>query len=1247
MRKIYLLFFLALMALQFNARAERINVPGLEVPKLIITEVRPDNQATAYVELTNIGDTPIDLAPFTLHSVHFNTRCTEYSDSLITFNRLNAAVDNTIGKIFLKGTLDPGESYVVANVWDAKDSRGRDIPNHNTAIAQIGDQFAYRQETQNDNGWINKPEWQCFGMDSFLIDKTYGSQDVQLRGEETVGYLLHWVYEVDSVTMDSTYVDQFNHYYSREENVANGINVNMKGYRNDPIAGVVDAMRTSIMVRKANVTKGNLSWSQSRGTDPTTSEWLVLPKNTSKQLAFTTVGIHGGVHDLDYTAKDPSKVMVDEGASTISVPWELVRGDSLARHFNLGEGMGWSYDLVGVFEDTASYIARTGDKFAFYAVGNEVQMKEFTLQVREAEADLAVVFPRRRLIIDEEELLDEETGEVIDTLYTRYWSTGFVYALSEGPEIDSIINVPFATRVDSLFKYLDKPEKASWEIISVDGEDRVDLKFGDKLKVTSEDGANVKEYFVAVEDHVASNNALLRTVTWPDIDKSKYPRWNVGDTLPEFTPLKTAYNVELRFDAKQIPAFQFKPQSLRAKVNITNAIDLNGNRDQRTTTVEVIAESDTISNTYYFTFEKAGTPVQPNTAEPFISEMIWNVRTQGCALEIYNPGTDEIDLSQYMYVAGSTSQTWQEAVATTRDGYFAGNPNDGLIIYQTHYIPGKRWKNDGSQDEWEATPDEENPTAGPGFFRDDNQTDTWVAGGDVWVGGVGTSGTNAEQVKIRAESDFIWRGAGETLFAWDSTKLLHRETPIWNDPRHNMWLLKVLNDSILDGTKDCRINDPGDYMLIDRFEVVGDTIAGRLCRGKDWDLIRKPSVSKGTLELTGGGSSTPESSEWIIKKHNDAGESWSSMVANIGLHTMTPVTNYLSTVTSIKLQVKPGFVGDLTITGNIEDYTVETIASVLDAADSSQVWVFKRGATVLANDAALLNGDVLEVTSGDGNNTSVYELINSPLDNDTSLTAKAGGPELAVEGTMVTGVTVGMTLKEALADLEIAPTSILNVLDASGALQPLTMHNLDTLVYDVLVSEDIMLEVVAENKDAAVYYFDFGLASNEAILLSNIIVIDQENKRIMELPLGSTSPSMLSILFANEGASFRILDKAGFERTTGFIKVDDVVEVTAPDGVTKVIYGFDEGMFPVSVEADLQRAGEFMIYPNPVNNVLNFEGMTPSVIEVYSIAGSKMIYDTDPSYTNKIDVRSLPRGIYVIKLTDEQGRVEVDKFLKK
>jgi hypothetical protein len=709
MKKNYLLFILVILAINYSALAQqdiRINIPGLELPKLIFSEVRPDTEATAYVEITNIGDTPVDLEPFTLYSFHFNSRINNASDSIINLRFNNKATSETVGKVYLNGIIQPGESFVVASVWDAENARRSGIPNHNTAIAEIGNQFVFKAEPNNINGWINKPEWQCFGKDSVSITGGFDENQL-LRAESSAGYLLLWRFEEDGI-VDSTFIDNFNFFFVADDNPQG-----QKGHEIRPIAGIDDAMTTGIMVRKAQVTQGNMNWDQSRGADAFNSEWLVIPKNTSQQFAFTTVGVHG-VYDLDYTVKNPANIIVDETAKTISIPWQMARGDSLSGHFNLGQGMGWSYTLNESFEDSASFIARTGDKFAFYAVGNELNQVEYTLQVREPDADLAEIFPRRRLLF-----LPEFDGT--DTVLVRTWSPGFVYGLAKGPQIDSIINVPFATRTDSLLKYLDKPANATLDFIFVDGLNRVDLKFGDKVRVTSESGTNTKDYFIVVDDHVKSNNALLSTVVWPDINPDLYPRWTNGDTLPDFTPLRTVNVVQLRHDARQFPAFQYIPQNLRSRIEIKNAVDLDGTLEQRTTTVTVYAESDTTSLTYNFIFVKQGVPVQPNIAEPFFAEFIRSVATQGHAIEIFNPGTDELDLSKYVVVRGEVDQTWQEAVETlvlgATPGQYARAAGDGIHIYRTHYFPSYRWTADGSREEWIASPNEENPYAGMRFLK--------------------------------------------------------------------------------------------------------------------------------------------------------------------------------------------------------------------------------------------------------------------------------------------------------------------------------------------------------------------------------------------------------------------------------------------------------------------------------------------------------------------------------------------------
>ena len=120
------------------------------------------------------------------------------------------------------------------------------------------------------------------------------------------------------------------------------------------------------------------------------------------------------------------------------------------------------------------------------------------------------------------------------------------------------------------------------------------------------------------------------------------------------------------------------------------------------------------------------------------------------------------------------------------------------------------------------------------------------------------------------------------------------------------------------------------------------------------------------------------------------------------------------------------------------------------------------------------------------------------------------------------------------------------------------------------------------------------------------------------------------------------MDKGGFEREVGFVSIDDRIEVTAADGVTKVTYRFSEDI-TVSVKRSIESATDVVIFPNPATNVLNIKGFELASVQVYSISGTMMISET-ASYSNRLNVSSLPHGIYIIKMTDIDGRVAVDKF---
>ena len=173
-------------------------------------------------------------------------------------------------------------------------------------------------------------------------------------------------------------------------------------------------------------------------------------------------------------------------------------------------GLGWHYYYAPSHDDSAYISARTGDKLTVYVCGNTLTEQTFTIEVADPTTSDNIVISKKRL---NNEGFYDGTANI--------WNA-FCFITDGAPGMDTIKNqnkisgIPFATRTDSLMKYLEKAPNATWEFVWVDGVERTDLKNGDILKVTAEDNS-VKEYFIKVDQYRPSHNANISAITWPDI----------------------------------------------------------------------------------------------------------------------------------------------------------------------------------------------------------------------------------------------------------------------------------------------------------------------------------------------------------------------------------------------------------------------------------------------------------------------------------------------------------------------------------------------------------------------------------------------------------------------------------------------------------------------------------------------------------------------------------------------------------
>jgi hypothetical protein len=319
------------------------------------------------------------------------------------------------------------------------------------------------------------------------------------------------------------------------------------------VAGVVEATRNHILVRKASITQGNMNWDNARGIDLADSEWLPIPRLMNVNIeddraVFWTVGNHGN-NNLDQTTLVPlnADISVNWADSSITIPWGIRNNDHIMNFFERKPGIAWHYDFSPNREDSAYNSARTGDILTVYAVGNDLDKAEFDLIVQAPKTTDNLVIPKNQMNL--------ETGA-----YNAVRGNPFEVTM-DIPEMDTIYSISFGTSVDTLFKYLEKPENASWEIVFINGEVRASLKTGDILKVTAESGA-VKNYFLKLYPYVGSDNARLSAITWPDIPEWYYNilGWK-GDTIPGFSSGNYFYTLVIPFDVEGIPALSVTPRT--------------------------------------------------------------------------------------------------------------------------------------------------------------------------------------------------------------------------------------------------------------------------------------------------------------------------------------------------------------------------------------------------------------------------------------------------------------------------------------------------------------------------------------------------------------------------------------------------------------------------------------------------------------------------------------------------------------
>ncbi len=1124
------------------------NYPSGVNTTLVITEARFNSTSDAYLEITNLGSEPVRLSDYKFGTLNVWSRSSQVNDLC------NDAWYTTSGDfLYLPDKmLDPGKSFVITNAYDYSPRHFRNGLGRNGGtermkqpeLVQIADKLIHAEEIINGIKYEEDSVTLASNDTETLINKGFYPWIFNNIQGKTL-FIEHHYTEGDSAV-----IDQVGGVFD-----GGGRNVPYTWY---DVAGVIEGFKNTVVVRKSTVKNGNIDFANARGVGLDDSEWIPLEMpegyNVWRDL-WWTVGNHGAfVLDENTLESTNDAIQVDYANKKITVPWGTRRLDEIMRSMKKRPGIAWNYELNPAFEDSLYRSARNGDRLTVMVAGAALQSATFDIEVKEPTADDNIVVP-----------IDHPASEGPITPRTQNGILSWPRVTKHDSGVDTItgyrFGLEFDMRSDSLLKYLEKPEKATWEFVWVDGITRADLKNGDKLKVTSESG-KVKEYFIQVQSHYPNATADLASITWPDIPD--FYRgifgWK-GDTIPNFSAGSTIYRLEVPMDIEGVPALVAKTSHVNAKLKVKRAKSVSGTIEDRTVTFEVTAENDTIQKTYSVELfkEKHHDQIEPFHADPFFSEFV-NSYGGNCYLEVYNPGNQPIDLRNYMFAHRYYSDPY---------GPIKWKP-DWEWRYTT-YIPGLKYV------------DEQTWKISPRILIPDPNVNPIIPGGGTFVMALIRRGDNYNPGILFPPYDINF--ANEEVVGhpnpWNErTRFTHMGgSPIPTSNRGgSFFMYKVLNDSVKNGLKPT--TDPNDYQVID---IWGMPTGGSWVVGgykMTWDetgnvFIRKPNITKGN-PVNGGsfGIEDPTECEWSMYKvntefaHVPFPDRFLVGLGNLNQHYMIEPTFYKSTVNSTVYKVSGGFGPDEKILGLKTGITVAQFLASINREDEGQQLKIISNGTELAQDAIINKNDVLQVVSADNVNTTLYSLdvTQEGLSNNARLTSnrwditvdtepKSGTADDNAGSGSISGFGYGTTVKAVVENVTVPAGAKLTVVNGDDAYVPYTTINFDTTYVSVTVNPDIFFEVVAEdNETRIIYQLQPNTSQNDAFILSDVYEVSQVDNLIQFVPRGTNFQAFLSNIIPSLGASIQLVDKMGFERTQGNIREDDKVVVTSANGQTTRIY---------------------------------------------------------------------------------------------
>ena len=1023
-----------------------------------------------------------------------------------------------------------------------------------------------------------------------------------------------------------------------------------------PIAGLSVLPINRHWVRKTLFKTGNTIWDNSRGNDLADSEWMPLSSFANKyyEMPYTTLG-NFEKGDLN-TIQPKDGITIDIAGSTITFPYGSASRDSVFRKFNYGAGIGWN--LVYGSVDSSEYYIQTGDTLLFHVLGDSIETYRF----------LANVLPRPNTF--------NKVSPVLTPRGNVYFSK---WNVSNNNVNDSISNLPYGVRKDTLLKYLIIEEGCAYQFIPADGVDKPDLYYGDILKITPASGES-KEYKIVPNAYKPSRISHLAKVIAPGLDVFENPvTFEYSDTIHGFVYTNTVFNISLPFDVEEVPSLLLIPVNPKAKLNVTRAKNLFGTEEERTTTVLVTAEDGVNQTTYKFIFERERE--QPELDYSLFFSDIgtnWGSLVNGYTMQIFNPFKENVDFSEY-FIFQNQNASWtidnimSSANALKDPDQWVFRPGHRVVLGED----GKYY-----------------------FSVDYNQTRTNIAPKRVFnisvhrgfpYEGEGASADLYSAVDYRvfkAKSlPFTDKITGEVFPDWYGTKLSLFHNFNWFHSARDgksTWLYKITNDSVLEGTK-TMVDLVNDYELIDVINgftyqgvpwLLYDKIDGKDTvfdqKKYDWIaascLYRKPEIYKGNpfdrgsfgyADLLTGETIVP--CEWI----DYGGENWDGKAITtnpsqnrpdatsrkrLGFHEMK-VTAHIPYLLSSEYLISEGITGTQTISGLPVGTTIQTfLANVTLSNADMKVKVFSIAGVEKNSAEAIVDNDIIISYSARAIDSVIYDPVLGSLNGDITLASSKYLVTVSEDkNTGVVGnVPFGVTLNELMEDLTVPSLSVAYIVDENNSNIPYFIVPNDTNLLEAkqrsatFAATNTFIKVVAQNGDECIYSLSF--TASTPVLLSEVYSIDNTSKIINYVELTSVS-YLLSNLKTPVGYKVKVINFKRQDRADGTIYPDDMVvmynENNPAESYTYLLKVIDQ---PLYNRISGLTINSVSVYPNPATDFVTVSADGMKSIVVRDVTGKTIMQTATLSNEHSFSITG-KSGIYFISV-EFKNQIQTVKVIK-